>query len=385
MSATGEPARAAAGSGRDDSTSRLPARAELDLTILIPSSDDDAHLDGAAAAADVVSLTPRPREPNPGVDAFRCEPGARLARPSTHARDRNARAVRRRARRRFLARVGRVPADHGCRLSHPPEFVERSGSARADVDDRVPIRAWRPRGHGVFRYAVSRILNAVFSRGLDVPIRDLSSGFRLYRSAVIREQHITSRDSTSSSRRRAGIAEGWQVREVPFTYTPHPTAAPHDAGFALERLYAHVRSALDAAQLDPRRRLRDRAHDSRISLQRTGSGRDYRHVTEPHRRRGTRARRGMRVEPDHRSCQPGASPSTCCIASCDTRGAWTAAPPRVGLRPAVRDESFPCVLCSQVIEHVPKESPILDELCRVLQPGGRLVLGTPDYANWQWV
>ena len=47
--------------------------------------------------------------------------------------------------------------------------------------------------------------------------------------------------------------------------------------------------------------------------------------------------------------------------------------------------AFPCVLCSQVIEHVPKESPILNELCRVLKPGGRLVLGTPDYANWQWV
>ena len=43
------------------------------------------------------------------------------------------------------------------------------------------------------------------------------------------------------------------------------------------------------------------------------------------------------------------------------------------------------MLCSQVIEHVPKESPILNELCRVLKPGGRLVLGTPDYANWQWV
>jgi SAM-dependent methyltransferase len=26
----------------------------------------------------------------------------------------------------------------------------------------------------------------------------------------------------------------------------------------------------------------------------------------------------------------------------------------------------------------------LKELCRVLAPGGRLVLGTPDYANWQW-
>jgi 2-polyprenyl-3-methyl-5-hydroxy-6-metoxy-1,4-benzoquinol methylase len=43
------------------------------------------------------------------------------------------------------------------------------------------------------------------------------------------------------------------------------------------------------------------------------------------------------------------------------------------------------VVCSQVVEHVPKDSPILDELCRVLAPGGRLVLGTPDYARWEWV
>ena len=37
------------------------------------------------------------------------------------------------------------------------------------------------------------------------------------------------------------------------------------------------------------------------------------------------------------------------------------------------------------IEHVPKESPILRELDRALAPGGRLVLGTPDYARWEWV
>jgi SAM-dependent methyltransferase len=49
------------------------------------------------------------------------------------------------------------------------------------------------------------------------------------------------------------------------------------------------------------------------------------------------------------------------------------------------DSTFPCVVCSQVVEHVPKDSPILDELCRVLAPGGRLVLGTPDYARWEWV
>jgi SAM-dependent methyltransferase len=27
---------------------------------------------------------------------------------------------------------------------------------------------------------------------------------------------------------------------------------------------------------------------------------------------------------------------------------------------------------------------VLDELDRVLQPGGHLILGTPDYAKWQW-
>jgi 2-polyprenyl-3-methyl-5-hydroxy-6-metoxy-1,4-benzoquinol methylase len=42
------------------------------------------------------------------------------------------------------------------------------------------------------------------------------------------------------------------------------------------------------------------------------------------------------------------------------------------------------VLCSQVVEHVPRAN-VLDELDRVLQSGGFLILGTPDYAKWQWV
>jgi ubiquinone/menaquinone biosynthesis C-methylase UbiE len=50
----------------------------------------------------------------------------------------------------------------------------------------------------------------------------------------------------------------------------------------------------------------------------------------------------------------------------------------------VPKQSFPCVLCSQVIEHIPRAN-VLDELDRVLQPGGFLILGTPDYGNWQWL
>ena len=40
-----------------------------------------------------------------------------------------------------------------------------------------------------------------------------------------------------------------------------------------------------------------------------------------------------------------------------------------------------CVVCSQVIEHIPFDAVIFTELRRVLRPDGLLILGTPDYAT----
>ena len=49
------------------------------------------------------------------------------------------------------------------------------------------------------------------------------------------------------------------------------------------------------------------------------------------------------------------------------------------------DKAFACVMCSEVIEHIPEEDGrLIDELTRVLEPGGTLVLATPDYGTWQW-
>jgi SAM-dependent methyltransferase len=48
------------------------------------------------------------------------------------------------------------------------------------------------------------------------------------------------------------------------------------------------------------------------------------------------------------------------------------------------DASFDCVICSEVIEHIPASERAFDELIRVLRPGGRLILGTPDYDRWRW-
>jgi SAM-dependent methyltransferase len=48
------------------------------------------------------------------------------------------------------------------------------------------------------------------------------------------------------------------------------------------------------------------------------------------------------------------------------------------------EASFDSVICSQVIEHVPADPRVFTELDRVLKPGGRLILGTPDYSRWTW-
>ncbi len=48
------------------------------------------------------------------------------------------------------------------------------------------------------------------------------------------------------------------------------------------------------------------------------------------------------------------------------------------------DAAFDCVICSEVIEHVPRDPSPLSELARVLAPGGRMVVSTPDYGTLLW-
>jgi SAM-dependent methyltransferase len=48
------------------------------------------------------------------------------------------------------------------------------------------------------------------------------------------------------------------------------------------------------------------------------------------------------------------------------------------------DGTFDAVICSEVIEHIPRREIDLSDMVRVLAPGGTLVLGTPDYGRWSW-
>jgi len=233
----------------------------------------------------------------------------------------------------------------------------------------------------------SRGLNKLFGSGLSLPIKDLSSGYRLYKAEVVQEP-IKARDFDILQEILVrSYAQGWTTREVPFAYAPSKNGSSSARVIRFGRAYLRtfwslwkLRNSILCADYD------DRAHDSRIPLQRYWQRERHRHITDliagqgPVLDVGCGSSRIISALPEKslaidillRKLRYARK-----FGAMLTHGSGFTLP--------VRDHAFPCVLCSQVIEHVPKESPILSELDRTLAPGGRLVLGTPDYANWEWV
>ncbi len=275
-------------------------------------------------------------------------------------------------------------------LSHSPTFIKSMWLERNTAEVIVASR-YVPGGKArmpASRYLLSRTLNSFFRVGLDLPIQDLSSGYRLYKADVVRQQcpRATNFDVLPELLVNAH-AQGWRTREVPFEYAPREHGASHARvikfGIDYLRTFGSMwrfRNSIECADYD------DRAHDSRIPLQRYWQRMRFKHVTElianegmvldvgcgSSRIIGALPKGSVALDPLMRKLRYARKFSKSLV-----RGS--------GFELPFADNSFSCVLCSQVIEHVPKNSPILSELCRVLKPGGRLVLGTPDYANWEWV
>jgi dolichol-phosphate mannosyltransferase len=272
--------------------------------------------------------------------------------------------------------------------SHDPAFLKDLWAARSKGDVVIASRyveggaAEMP----VTRRVMSRILNITFGRGLSLPVHDLSSGYRLYRSAILRELELkaTDFDVLEEILIRA-LAAGYRVHEVPFRYRARVAGQSHARllRFAVSYLRTFVamwrlRNSIASSDYD------GRAYDSIIPLQRYWQRGRYQAVT----RLASGYRRVLDV-------------------GCGSSRIIGAIPGMVGLdiqlhklRYARRygntlvhgsifelpfaDGSFDCVICSEVIEHIPAQEKPFDELSRVLTTGGRLILGTPDYDRWRW-
>jgi dolichol-phosphate mannosyltransferase len=368
-----------------------PRRQPRDLTVVIPALDEGpnlvwllpelaAALEALRLSFDIVLVSPRPgdltRQAAAGVGARvigQKKPGYGGALVAG-----------------FFAANSDYVLTMDADLSHRPLFLQTLWNARTMADIVVGSR-YVPGGQARMpksRYMLSRMLNRFFKRGLSLPVRDLSSRFRLYRRAIIRPEILHARDFDILPELLVrAYADGWKIAEVPFEYSPREHGSSHARivpfGLAYLRTFWSMwklRNSIVAADYD------DRAHDSPIFLQRYWQRRRYRHVADLIAGQG----RVLDVGCGSSRIIGGLPAGSIGLDVLHHKLRFARKFERAlvcgsGFMLPFPDESFPCVLCSQVIEHVPKESPILDELCRVLAPGGRLVLGTPDYGHWEWI
>ncbi len=273
-------------------------------------------------------------------------------------------------------------------LSHDPDFVERMWKARQDAEVIVASR-YVPQGSAempLVRKVLSVILNKFFTKGLSLPLHDISSGFRLYRSSAIKDQPLESSDfDVLEEILIRCYAEGYGICEVPFQYLPRQRGSSHISllrfGVAYLRTFRRMwelRNSIMCADYD------DRAFDSRIPPQRYWQRQRHQIVT------------GF-----------AAAGSRCLDVGCGSSRILSSLEEVVGADIALRklrwarkygrplvnasifdlpfgDGAFECVICSEIIEHIVADDKPFLEMRRVLGDGGLLILGTPDYGRWSW-
>jgi dolichol-phosphate mannosyltransferase len=274
-------------------------------------------------------------------------------------------------------------------LSHAPDFVPRMWNHRADGELVIASRyvAGGTADMPAYRHFLSVILNSVYTRLLALPVKDISSGFRLYRASILRGLNLRSNDFDALEEILIlCYARGYRIAEIPFRY------APRDQGKSKVKLLhfgiAYLKTLLRMWKLRNSIASADydgRAYDSVIPLQRYWQRERYRIITsmvdagQSCLDIGCGSSRILGALNEH-SVGLDIQWGKLCYSRCYGRPLVNAS----AFALPFADQSFEQVLCSQVIEHLPQSIRPFVEMTRVLKKGGRLIVGTPDYASQRW-
>jgi dolichol-phosphate mannosyltransferase len=367
----------------------MPTSSTLDLTVVIPVLNERDNLAALLPRLDVVLAQLDCKSEVLVVDGGSRDGTAGLARSL------GARVLLQTAPGYGGALLEGLKAAHGqyivtldADLSHDPDFIAKLWRARGQADIVIASRyvkagvAYMP----LHRKVLSRILNRFFAIGLGLPVRDMSSGFRLYRASLLAQLELSGRNFEILEEILVkAYAAGWHVVEIPFTYYPRDRGSSHARifrfGLSLLTAFARLwplRNSVDSADYD------ERAFYSKIPLQRYWQRRRHRIVTNLARGGGRTLDIGCGSSVILQSLNNAIG--------LDVQQNKLRYMRRYGV-PLVRasifalpfaDATFDCVVCSQVIEHIPEDPVIFTEFVRVLRPGGLLILGTPDYATIGW-
>ena len=219
-----------------------------------------------------------------------------------------------------------------------------------------------------------------------MPVRDISSGYRLYRREVLADLELTSSNfEVQEEILVKAYASGFSVVEVPFTYFPRGAGRSHAKLFSFGwKIFRSslplwkIRNSLASADYD------ERAFYSLIPPQRYWQRRRHRITVLWGRGVG-------------RVLDAGCGSSLIVQSLNNVIGMdFNFAKLRFLRRYEIplinasafalpfKDGSFDYVISSLVIEHIRYDESIFSEMRRVLRTGGMLILGTPDYATLGW-
>lgn len=232
---------------------------------------------------------------------------------------------------------------------------------------------------GALRRMVSAWGNAVAACALAFPLKDMTSGRRMYRMRVLRpiELRSTGREALIELLVRA-YGEGARIVELPWHVDapPPPPMGPAPFARVIRRMH-HERNSGNFPDYD------SRAYDSMIWLQRYWQRKRFQIVNRFADRPGLwldvgcGGSRIIKTRPAMVALDLNFKRLRHLAQTNPRRLQATA-----GSIPFANDV-FDVVICSQVIEHT-LEGTCVSECVRVLKPGGVFVIGTPDYGTFWW-
>ncbi len=217
-------------------------------------------------------------------------------------------------------------------------------------------------------------------------VHDLSSGYRLYRREALANLELTSTHfEVVEEILVKAYANGFSVVEVPFTYFPRGAGRSHAKLFSFGwKIFRSslplwkIRNSLASADYD------ERAFYSLIPPQRYWQRRRHRITVLWARGAGRVLDAGCGSSLIVQSLNNAVGMD---FSYAKLRFLRRYEIPLVNASAFAlpfKDNSFDCVISSQVIEHIQYDESLFNEMRRVLRTGGTLILGTPDYATIGW-
>jgi dolichol-phosphate mannosyltransferase len=130
----------------------------------------------------------------------------------------------------FKESLGSYVLTMDCDLSHPPELLKELWLARDSADILVGSRfsdGGKSSGP-VVRHVLSGILNFIFSYVLKLPVKDLSSGYRLYkREAINLGPYEPEHFNILQEVLVRSYSDGYSIKELPLHYQERASGSSH--------------------------------------------------------------------------------------------------------------------------------------------------------------